>query len=244
MNDKMMHMTIGMSLAGLLLLSAGCVRVELPKPDYTESGRSVQVEGAEKVSASFEMGAGTLAISGGGTELMDATFGYTDPSWEPTVVYEVKGTQGALSVRTPTNLHINFGADNRFEWDIKLGEGIPLDLSVAMGAGESTIDLSGLDVRRLQVDLGAGESTIDLSGAWSNDLVASINAGVGLLNLKVPEGVGVRIAGATEGIGDYQADGFKQDGAALVNDAYGTADVTFEIALNRGVGEIVVETVP
>lgn len=244
MNDKVMRATAGVVLAGLLLLSAGCVRVELPKPEFAESSRSVQLGGAETVRASFEMGVGTFALSGGGTDLMDAKFGYTDSAWKPTVDYEVKEAQGVLNVRTAHNPPVNLRVNNRFEWDIKLGGGVPLDLSVVMGAGESTIDLSGLDVRRLQVDLGAGESTIDLSGDWKNNLVASINAGVGSLNLKVPAGVGVRITGASDGIGDYQADGFSQDGDALVNAAYATADVKFEIALQRGVGEIIVESVP
>ncbi len=183
-------------------------------------------------------------MRGGGTELMDATFGYSDSTWEPVVDYKVNGTQGDLSVTTRSVTHVNLGRNMHFEWDVTLGDDIPLDLSVTMGAGESTLDLSGLDLRRLQVDVGAGESTIDLSGDWSNDLHASVNAGVGQLNLKVPQNVGVRIVGLGDGLGDYTANGFKHDGNALVNDAYDTADVTLDISVQRGIGEVVVEMVP
>jgi len=243
MNAKIMRAVAAATLATGLLAGTGCVRVELPRPEYSTTSESVQLQGAEEVRASIEMGAGQLSIDGGGTALMDAKFGYSDATWEPVVYYVVDGGVGELSVKTPATMRVNLRDDMRFEWDIELGEGIPLDLSVAMGAGESTIDLSGLDVRSLQVDLGAGESTIDLSGDWANDLSASINAGVGALRIKVPENVGVRIVGLQDGLGDYQANGFAQDGKSLVNDAYDTADVRLEITVQRGIGEVVIETV-
>jgi len=243
MNARIMRVVAAATLATGLLVSAGCVRVELPNPAYSTTTENVQLQGAEEVRASFEMGAGQLSIDGGGTGLMDAKFGYSDSTWEPVVEYGVDGGRGDLSVKSPNAVRINLGRNMRFEWDIELAEGVPYDLSVEMGAGESTLDLSGLDVRNLQVDLGAGESTIDLSGEWANDLDASINAGVGALRLKVPENVGVRITGYQDGIGEYRADGFSQDGEALVNDAYDTADVKFEIRLARGIGEVTVETV-
>ena len=243
MNARIMRAVAAAILAGTMLVSAGCVRVKLPEPEFSTSSESVQLQGAEEVRVAIEMGAGKLTIDGGGTGLMDAKFGYNDATWEPIVKYEVEDGVGDLSVKTPTTMRVNLGEDMRFEWDIELGEGIPLDLSVLMGAGESTLDLSGLDVRRLQVDVGAGESTIDLSGDWANDLTASINAGVGALRIKVPENVGVRIVGLQDGLGDYEANGFAQDGTALVNDAYDTADVRLEITVQRGIGEVVVETV-
>lgn len=113
-------------------------------------------------------------------------------------------------------------------------------VTVDLGAGEANLVLGDLLLQRLNVNLGAGNATIDLSGEPREDLEADINAGVGELTLVVPRSAGVRIIGYRDGLGSYQADGFTIDGDYLVNDAYGSAAVTYDIELRRGVGEVVI----
>ncbi|TDB37964.1 MAG: hypothetical protein D9V44_07910 [Actinobacteria bacterium] len=236
-----------MGVAALMVMTVaatGCVRVEMPGGRFTESSESVTLQGATKVNAQIDMGAGRLDIAAADTDLMKADFGYTDSGWEPEVSYDVSGATGELSVATPRDLRLNFGKDFRYEWTIGLTRDVPLDLAVNMGAGEATLDLAGLDIRDLQVDVGAGDTTIDLSGEWANDLSGDINTGAGALKLRVPENVGVRIVGYKDGVGEYRADGFIQDGDALVNPAYEDATVKFDLVLRRGVGEVVIEMVP
>ena len=120
--------------------------------------------------------------------------------------------------------------------------GVPTDLEVNLGVGESELVLGKLDLERLDVKMGVGDATIDLSGA-SKSLNADINAGVGELVLRVPRSVGVRVTGRQDGLGDYEADGMRIEGDAYVNDAYGTSPVTLDIALRRGVGDVTVEMV-
>lgn len=231
------------ALVFVALTATGCVRVEIPQGEFTQSSESVSLGNAKSVSAEIEMAAGQLDIGPGAESLMDAEFGYSDTAWKPTVKYQVIEDRGELRVRTSGNPQWNM-SNTRFEWDVLLAKGVPLDLRVQMGAGECDIDLRGLDVRELEVELGAGDSAIDLSGEWMNDLRGVINASAGSVTLKVPEGVGVRIVGYKDGIGGYEAAGFSADGDALVNPAYGTADVNMELTLRRGVGDVVVMMVP
>ena len=217
--------------------------MELYDGGYDTTNERGEAEGDTEVEASIDMGAGKLIVTGDADDVMDAEFEFGDPSWEPEVSYNVTNGKGELEVDTPSGLKTFPSGNTRYEWDIALGNTLPLDLSVNMGAGEVDLDLRGLDVRKLRVNLGAGESTIDLSGVWSNDLTADINTGAGELTLRVPANVGVRIVGYRDGLGSYRADGFEQDGDALVNDAWETADVKFEIELTRGLGEVTVETV-
>lgn len=235
---------LGVTALGLTLVaSAGCVRVDLGEGGYDTKTESVLAEGATQVEAKLDMGAGELLVSGDADDLMNAEFEYSHSNWEPEVEYEVSGETGDLRVKTPSNSgNIPLG-NTRYAWDIRLSNELPLTLDVDMGAGEADLDLRGLDLRDLRLDLGAGEATVDLSGDWSNDLTADITAGAGELTLRVPANVGVRIVGMRDGIGSYSADGFERDGDALVNDAWDTADVKFEIELRRGVGEVTVETV-
>jgi len=232
------------ALMVLAVAATGCVRVEMPGGTFTESNESVTLQGATKVNARINMGAGTLDIASADTDLMKAHFGYSDSGWEPEVSYDVSGSTGELSVGTPSRLRVDFAKDFRYEWTIGLTPDVPLDLAVNMGAGEATLDLAGLDIRELQVDVGAGDTTVDLTGDWKHDLTGDINTGAGALKLRVPENVGVRIVGYKDGLGEYRADGFMQDGDALVNPAYEDATVKFDLVLRRGVGEVVIEMVP
>ncbi len=232
------------ALMVIAIAATGCVRVEMPGGTFTESNESVTLQGATKVNARINMGAGKLDIASAETDLMKAHFGYSEAGWKPEVSYDVNGSTGELSVLTPSRLRLDFTRDLRYEWTIGLAPDVPLDLAVNVGAGEATLDLAGLDIRNLQVDVGAGDTTVDLTGDWTHDLRGDINTGAGALKLRVPENVGVRIVGYRDGVGEYLADGFMQDGDALVNPAYENATVKFDLTLRRGVGEVVIEMVP
>jgi hypothetical protein len=83
------------------------------------------------------------------------------------------------------------------EWSIQLGSGVPLDLSIDVGAGESTLRLGGLDLAELSVDTGAGTTSIDLTGSWQHDVHASVRGGVGELRIDLPSEIGVRVNAST-----------------------------------------------
>lgn len=243
----MRRITIICTLALVMLTAValtGCVRVELPDAgEATTESDSIAPQGATELSVTIRMGAGRLNVTGGADGVMDATYEFSDAEWRPEVRYDVSGTEGSLVVETPTRPRIDLSGRMRYDWDIALSDDLPTELTVAMGAGESDLDLGSLDLRRLRVDMGAGDATIDLAGTPRHDLSAEINAGAGAFTLRVPADVGVRIVGYQDGIGAYHADGFTQDGDALVNDAYGDTPVSFDIILRRGLGEVTVETV-
>lgn len=232
---------IGVGL--LLVATAGCTRVKLKDAEYTTDTDRVEAGDAQKAAATIDMGAGELLVRGGSDALMEGTYEFTKPSWRPEVDYAVTDGEGYLSVRTPRQLDFGITGNVRYQWDIAFGDSVPLVLKVRMGAGKADLDLRGTQLTDLNVNLGAGDTTIDLSGDWDHDVTADITAGAGTLTLRVPANVGVRLVGYQDGLGSYRADGFKQDGEALVNDAYENADVRFDVALRRGLGDVTVETV-
>ncbi|MHB1136230.1 MAG: toast rack family protein [Coriobacteriia bacterium] len=242
----MRRMTVACAIATAALTAvtaSGCVRVELPEPQQGTADDHITRDGATELTASIDMGAGRLTVTGGADDLMDATYEFSDEAWRPEVRYRVDAGEGILSVESPTRPRIDLSSRMRYDWEIALADDVPLTLSVAMGAGESELSLGSLDLRRLSVDMGAGDAAIDLTGTPQHDLSAEINAGAGAITLRVPVDVGVRIVGYQDGIGTYRADGFTQDGDALVNDAYGVAPVSFDIILRRGLGDVTVETI-
>jgi hypothetical protein len=234
-------------ITALGVLSTGCTRVELETGDEassTSAEASVDLDDATEAEVRIEMGAGELSVGAGARagKLMTAEFDFSPSSWEPVVEHTLSGSLATLEVRQPRSSGFPIGrAEN--EWDVRLSDKVELDLAVSIGAGESGLELSGLDLRRLQLDIGAGDVTVDLSGEWENDMRASIQGGAGSFRVLVPSTVGVRVTGSESGLGTFEADGMSKDGDAYVNEAYGTAPVSIELEITRGVGETRVEVV-
>jgi Cell wall-active antibiotics response 4TMS YvqF len=114
---------------------------------------------------------------------------------------------------------------------------VPTDLVVNIGAGESDLDLDSLTLTGLDLQMGAGETTVDLTGDYDRDFDASIQGGVGEATVMLPSEIGVR-ARAEGGLGKINAVGLEKKGASYVNDAYGDSDVTLDVDVQSGVGEI------
>ena len=93
----------------------------------------------------------------------------------------------------------------------------------------------------LIINSGAGSTKIDLRGAWDDDLVATIEGGLGDLTVIVPRETAVRID-VDLGLGDINADGFKIESGAYVNDAYEDGDEpTLLIDIQGGAGSVTLE---
>lgn len=238
-----------------VVAGTGCRRVPVSDVDRpgvfgenkaVESADEVSLDGAEQLVADIEMGAGTLELDGTAPadRALEASYRYTDEGWAPTVDYVVVDGEGRLDLSQREIRAPRLVGSMLNEWDVALPADVPMGLRVGMGAGESRLDLRGTQVRSLTLTLGAGESSVDLSGQWDHDVEADITAGVGELSLRVPVDVGVRIWGRNEGIGEYRVDReFRRDGDFYVNDAWADADVRMDIKIQRGVGEISVESV-
>ena len=120
-----------------------------------------------------------------------------------------------LARGVPMDLELDFGA---VKADVDLG-GIALtELRMATGASETTLDVSrpnpvalgqarlqvgaaqfeashlgNLNARRIELDAGVGDITLDFAGAWERDADVAVDMGLGSLELRFPETLGVRL---------------------------------------------------
>jgi hypothetical protein len=222
--------------AGLLLTSCGSqARIGALQ---TES-QSVELGDAKSVRVEIVMGAGNLDVTSGADKLMQANFTYNVAKLKP----EVRYTAGTLIVQQPkvSGLPVLQGiTDYRNEWDLRLSDGVPMDLRVDLGAGASNLKLAGLSLTGLNVSLGAGEYMIDLSGDWPHDLDVSIDGGAADLTVRLPKDVGVRVE-VDRGPAVIDASGLTQDGDVYTNVAYGVSNVTLHINMTAGIGRINLE---
>jgi hypothetical protein len=226
-------------LFGALLLNA-CTSGARVGALQTES-QAVELDNAGPVRADITMGAGDLKVAGGAEKLLEADFAYNVAKLKPQVEYR----DGTLVVQEPeTNgpPDIRGVGGFRNEWDLRLNDTVPLDLHVAMGAGTGELQLEGLSLTDLVANLGAGTYTIDLSGDWAHDVKATINAGAGTVTLRLPRDVGARVQ-VQAGPHSIAAGDLKKEGDVYTNDAYGVSDVTLQVDLEFGLGEINLEVV-
>jgi len=246
-----------LAMVAILLAASGCGGGARVGDLQTES-ETVELGGASSVRVEIDMAAGELEVSGGAAELLEASFTYNVAELKPEVDY----SGGTLSVRTPdvkVRGAVLWDLDEyRYEWNLRLNEGVPMEMQVSMGAGRSDLRLGGLtltsldvtrgagevvvdlsgstSLTRLNVGGGAGDATVDLSGTWQHDLEATVEGGLGTRTLILPRDVGVRVK-VEVGVGGVDATGLTKEGEYYTNDAYGQSDVTLNIEVDGGVGE-------
>ena len=227
-------------LTGACGMQPGGTQQEVGK--MQEESKSVALKNADSVSPQLKMGAGELHITGGADQLMEGDFSYNVSEWKPKVSYDVSGGKGELLVKQGGANSGSLGAKARNEWDISMNDEVPTDLVVKMGAGESDLDLDSLTLTGVDVRMGAGKTTVDLTGDYTRDFDATIEGGVGQATVLLPSEVGVK-AKAEGGLGKIKAEGLKKVGDFYVNDAYGESDVTLDVDVRGGVGQINLEVV-
>lgn len=266
MDEKTHRVWIILIISVVLLVSLGCsgISVSVDTVDVGDTqtlSHTIEMDkDVEKVRVDLKMSAGSIEIDSETDELMEGELTYNVEDWEPVINYDVDHSTGRLAIRQPHTKDFAIGDEIRYSWDLNFNEDIPLylridigggdvdlklgdmsikELDLKAGAGEVTIDLSGNDtLSLLECDIGAGEVTLDLRGDWEANVDILINGGLGQTTVKLPEDIGVRV-NAVRGIGDINASGLHRDGEYYVNDAYQEgADVTLNIDIRAGIGQI------
>ena len=167
-----MNVKIIIAILVLSLASLACgFSIDLPDqpqvgPEVKESIRVADPKSDEtRVSISF--GAGKLTLSPGAKNLVDGTVIYNVEDLKPEIVEDgnsVEIRQGDFKSLPPFK-------DMKNEWDLQLGSA-PMDLEIAAGAYDGTLDLGGLSLKSLEVKDGA--SNVDLSFSKPNQIEMSI----------------------------------------------------------------------
>ncbi|HEY0604291.1 MAG TPA: DUF5668 domain-containing protein [Herpetosiphonaceae bacterium] len=123
-------------------------------------------------------------------------------------------------------------------WDIRLNNSVPTQLTIATGAGQSTLDLRQLQLTHLDVSTGAGQTRITLPERGVLD--ARVSTGAGQAIITIPSGMAARIQ-VSAGIGSKEVQGsYQRDGDRYVSPNYASATNRVDLEVSGGVGSIVV----
>jgi hypothetical protein len=200
--------------------------------------KSIDVQGAKAARVSVQMPFGQLRIQGGTPHLLEADF-YHGPAWQtPSVDYFVDSGTGDLTLSQHGGDQFVTNSDNA--WNLKLSEGIPLDLEIDQGAGHGDLNLARIDLSHLKVNIGAGQVNVDLTGERGKDLQAELHGGVGEATVRLPKNIGV-VAVVHGGMGSIDVRGLKEEDGQYVNAAYGKSPNTLHLTVEGGIGHIKLE---
>lgn len=201
----------------------------------------IETKGAESVEVDLKIGAGQLKLSGGASELLTGGFKYSKDKWKPEVNYKVENNKGFLKVVQKERDNLNVEKGEKYIWNLKFNNDIPLSFDVTLGAGVSEIFLSDLNIQHYNMVMGVGQTTIDLRGKWENSTEIHLDGGIGLSKIYLPDDVGVKLK-VTKGLGAIDIKNLtKKDKREYVNEKYGNSDVSLKIFLKTGIGKIEVE---
>ena len=219
-------------LLSFAILSTGCgMHPQAAGPTQYESA-AIDRDTSQLVRIHLAMGAGDLKVGSGTSKLMQAYFTFNVPDWKPVVDYSA----GTLRITQPDTHHAHFG-NQKYEWDIRLAQDVPMEVSLEFGAGQAQLDLGSLALRDVSVQMGVGKLDLDLRGNPKHDYNVHIQGGIGQATVRLPADAGV-YATAVGGIGEIKARGLRKESSHWVNDRYDTAAVKVHVNVEGGIGQI------
>lgn len=222
-------------LIPLALGLSGCVVTTEIGPTRRDAV-NIERDSSEFLQVNLKMGAGNLTIDPGAKQFLEGALVYNVDSWKPIVRYSTAAGHCNISVDQPEGRH-KLGGPGRYEWNLRMPNDIPTDLTVHFGAGEARLNVGSLFLRSVDVQMGVGRLEMDLRGAPRRDYDVRIRGGVGEATVHLPHDVGVH-AKAEGGIGSINAPGLRREGGRLLNDAYDHSKVTIHLDIQGGIGSI------
>jgi hypothetical protein len=127
-------------------------------------------------------------------------------------------------------------------WDVQLSPDVPLELSLDVGSGSSSFDLTDLQIVDLFVDSGSG--SVELSLPPSSSFQVQLYGGSGSIDVILPRDVGARVD-VDSGSGSFKPDGRFQlvagerggDGV-WETENYDTAEHRVRFEIDQGSGSL------
>lgn len=225
----------GLVISAALLVLSGCSTAKTG--ELNEDSIVVKRDKAKALDVEIDLGVGEITVQKGAKEWVEGNVKYNIKDLEPKVKYDLRRKKGDVVIEHK-NLKKFRISEIKNEWDIKLTDKIPINLSVNTGASMANIDLQGLKIENLEIETGVGDLTVDLRGDWKKSFETNIETGVGQTTVILPSKVGVKIK-AEKGIGTINVVGFISKGNDVyVNEAYEDAYVILTVDAEVGVGEV------
>ena len=188
------------------------------------------------IKVSFSTGRNELDALSDSANLIEADLRHYG---ELDVSYSESGSHADLEIGVKNAISVGIFQSSE-EWLVGLNPRVVYDLGLSLGVGESTVDLTRLELSggRLEVGVGRAEVRLPDSGRFT----LAVNGGVGELRIIAPRDIALR-AEVDTGIGSFNnnsrlrpvGDGVYQ------TEGFATAEDAITLIVEVGVGSITIE---
>jgi len=203
---------------------------------------SQELDGAARAQVEISPSAGTLALSAQDQPANMLITGQVpeERADRLTQNFSLNGDLAIYNLKDAQPTVFMPGNSSRSAWDLRLNPEIPIDLRVNMGAGDATLDLSGLNLTHLDVNLGVGQVEVILPEGGSFE--AKVSSAIGQTTIFIPGDLAVRIrAGTALSARSIPALYSEVGDNVFVSPGYEEAENKVEIDLNQAIGQVVVK---
>jgi len=173
----------------------------------------------KELYVNMDIGNGELWIGSTSREMFDGDFEYRRR--KPRCDYEVVGDEGRLTVKSRDDRWFGFFPGKRYKNDARvyIGDFLPLDLKLDLGAADINLDLAEHMLRKLRIRSGASRLDLRL-GCKSDSLNVDIQAGASDVTITVPRDMALAI----DSDGALSSNNFKDIGLEKVNGKWQSPD--------------------
>jgi hypothetical protein len=195
---------------------------------------------AAQASIKIEPGAASIRLQALKTSdnLLAGTIG-TNKGQSVVKDFSQNGNNVSLTLRTTgANFYYLPAGSSQWSWDLGLTPQIPINLTVNLGAGNTDLDLTGLQISSLNVDMGVGNASMILPA--SGNYNARINGAIGQLVIEIPQGLGVKVkSDAAIASVNLPAD-FQEQNGFSTSPGYASAGSRVDLNLGMAIGNVTV----
>ncbi|MBI9048043.1 MAG: hypothetical protein JEZ00_01370 [Anaerolineaceae bacterium] len=208
-----------------------------PKPSAPES-LTIPVEGAEEIVLNLAHGAGKLQLKAANDayHLLSGKFNNGIDSSVNRI-----GSVAEISLK-PFSDPVDFVMPGNFHgvnWDMEINPDLPTSIELKAGANESILNLTKVNIKKLDISTGASKTDVYFSEKASY-CTANISAGVAEVSLHIPSNVAANISVQGKELSSIKIDTnrFVQHGDNYQSTDYTTSENKLDIQVKPGLGEI------
>lgn len=110
---------------------------------------------------------------------------------------------------------------------------------IAVGAADLRVSgIGNFNTSEIEIDAGLGSVVLELDGRWADDAMLSVEMGLGALEIRVPESLGIRVRRQSRFLSTFDAERLVRRGNVYQSVNWDTADRRVEIEISAALGSV------
>jgi hypothetical protein len=153
--------------------------------------------------------------------------------------YTISGDTGTYSLRGTGGVTFRVPNGQEWSWELLLTQRIPLDIKTSLGAGQMSLDMTGMKVSNMEINLGVGQMIVTLPE--NGQFKGAISCAIGQIVIIVPRKLGLRIIEDGAIVSVNPPGDFLHSSGMYTSPNYDKAENRIDLKVDLALGEIQVQ---